>query len=275
MLKKNSVSLPSGNTYYIEKPSDNASTAILMIHGNSLSKESFLPQLESDLLDEYRLIAIDLPGHGETKVNNNFTFSLKNLSEFLCEFADNVIDEEIVLVGHSLGGHLCVQAASGIPEVKGFFLMGTPPLTTELRVPPFNDHPAMGLLFKDELDNDELEIIANSMHFDSSETAKKIIEAVLKTDSTLRSSLGQSVASGDYKDELNELRRIRISPALVLGEKDELINADYVKEIAKSTGWLNKLHIIPSAGHSVQLEAPETVNKLIVEYISFIYSNQI
>lgn len=153
--------------------------------------------------------------------------------------------------------------------------MGTPPLTTsDMPVPPFNDHPAMGLLYKDELDDDELEIIVNSMHNGSSVVAKKIKEAVLKTESSLRSTLGQSVASGDFKDELNELRSIGIPPALVLGEKDELIHAEYVKIIAEATGWQNKPHIIPSVGHSVQLEAPKVVNNLIVKYISFINSNE-
>lgn len=272
MLKRNSVKLSSGTASYLEKPSDNASITILMVHGNSLSKETFLPQLESDLFDGFRLIALDLPGHGETKVNSSSAFSLKNMAEFICEFAGSITDEEIVLVGHSLGGHLSIQAASGISKVRGLFLMGTPPLTSEMPMPPFNDHPAMGLLFKDELDDSELEVIANSMNYDSSETVKLIKEALSKTDATLRSSLGESVASGEYKDELDELKRIGISPALVLGEKDELIHADYVRRIAKSIGWQNKIHIIPSAGHTVQLEAPVGVNRLILEYLSYLDS---
>lgn len=273
MLKQNSVTLSSGTASYLEKPSDDTSITILMIHGNSLSKETFIPQLESGLFDEYRLIAVDLPGHGDTKMHSNITCSLKSMAEFISEFADKVIDEEILLVGHSLGGHLCIQAASEISKLKGFFLMGTPPLTSsEMEATPFNNHLAMGLLFKDKLKSDELESIANSMHFNSPETAKRIKEAFLKTNLTLRSSLGASVASGEYKDELYELERIGMTPALVLGEKDELIHAVYVKEIAKSIGWQHKVHTVPSAGHTVQLEAPDAVNSLIVEYISFLDS---
>ncbi len=276
MLKKDSVKLSLCNASYLERSSEGAETTILMVHGNSLSKETFLPQLESDRFDGYRLIAVDLPGHGDSKANSGSDasmFSLKGMADFLSEFAKKVIDEEIVLAGHSLGGHLCIQAASKIQNVKGFFLIGTPPLTTtEMSVPPFNDHPAMGLLFKDELDEDELEVLANSMHNGSSKTAKMIKEAVRKTDSSLRSTLGQSVASGDFKDELDELGNIGVSPALVLGEKDELIHPGYVKKIAESTGWQNKLHVVPAAGHTVQLEAPEAVNSLLAEYMSFIDS---
>lgn len=274
MLKTRSVKLSSCNASYLEKSNDGASATILMVHGNSLSKETFLPQLESDRLDEYRLIAVDLPGHGDTEVHgesDNSPFSVKGMAEFVSEFAENVIDEDLILAGHSLGGHLCIQAASDITAVKGFFLMGTPPLTTtEMPAPPFNDHPAMGLLFKDELENEELEFLANSMYNNSDESAKLIRKALLKTDSSLRSSLAQSVAAGDFKDELDELGSIGIPPALVLGEEDELINARYVEKIAESIGWRNKLYAIPAAGHSVQIEAPEAVNSLLAEYITFV-----
>ncbi|MFU8813265.1 MAG: alpha/beta fold hydrolase [Balneolaceae bacterium] len=274
MYTQHSISLPTGTASYLQKPADGASLTILMIHGNSLSKETFLPQLTSGLLDDYRLIALDLPGHGETKVNNSSAFSLPMLAEFIREFAENVIDEEILLTGHSLGGHLCIQAASGISNVRGFFLMGTPPLTSELAVAPFQDHPVMELLFKDELDHDELDMIVNAMQYHLPEAAETIKAALLKSGGTLRSALGRSVASGEYKDELQELRRIGIPSALVLGEKDALIHADYVENIAKLVGWQNKLHCIPSAGHTVQLEAPESVNNLIAEYIAFLGSEE-
>ncbi len=278
MLSKKSVKLSSCHASYFEKTANDASATILMVHGNSLSKETFLPQLESEQLDQYRLIAVDLPGNGDTEVNSKTDtsrFSIKGMADFISEFAGNVIDEDLILMGHSLGGHLCIQAASDIDGLKGFFLMGTPPLTTsEMPAAPFNDHPAMGLLFKDELTREELDILADSMHNGSADASKKIKNAFSKTDPTLRSSLGQSVATGDYKDELRELVSIGIAPALVLGEKDELINADYVKEIAESTGWQNSPQIIPEAGHCVQLEASEAVNSLLAEYISFVDSRE-
>ena len=41
--------------------------AILMIHGSGMSSEYWLPQLQNnELTENYKLIAIDLPGHGES-----------------------------------------------------------------------------------------------------------------------------------------------------------------------------------------------------------------
>ena len=40
--------------------------AILLIHGNSSCKEVFRAQMESPLGEANRMIAIDLPGHGDS-----------------------------------------------------------------------------------------------------------------------------------------------------------------------------------------------------------------
>jgi pimeloyl-ACP methyl ester carboxylesterase len=41
---------------------------VLLIHGNSLSREVFRKQLGGALSRKYRLVAFDLPGHGESSV---------------------------------------------------------------------------------------------------------------------------------------------------------------------------------------------------------------
>ncbi|RLA00888.1 MAG: alpha/beta hydrolase, partial [Gammaproteobacteria bacterium] len=46
--------------------SGSGETCLLFIHGNSSSKSVFSKQLSSDLAKKYRLIALDLPGHGDS-----------------------------------------------------------------------------------------------------------------------------------------------------------------------------------------------------------------
>ncbi|MCA9981628.1 MAG: alpha/beta fold hydrolase, partial [Anaerolineales bacterium] len=56
------VSLPHQKVAYYE--SSGAGPAILFIHGNSSSGQTFQHQLNSPLGETHRLIAVDLPGHG-------------------------------------------------------------------------------------------------------------------------------------------------------------------------------------------------------------------
>ena len=55
---------------YMEK-NPSASETIFFIHGNSGASRSWQGQFESVLLENYRLIAFDLPGHGNSDWGND------------------------------------------------------------------------------------------------------------------------------------------------------------------------------------------------------------
>ncbi len=52
---------------------------IFFIHGNSLSSASWMKQFNNEILSKYRLIAFDLPAHGDSAASpepdNHYTFS--------------------------------------------------------------------------------------------------------------------------------------------------------------------------------------------------------
>ena len=50
---------------YLEKNPE-AKNTIFFIHGNSLSANSWTKQFQSELLTSYRLVAFDLPAHGDS-----------------------------------------------------------------------------------------------------------------------------------------------------------------------------------------------------------------
>ena len=45
---------------------------VLLIHGNSCCRSVFRHQLQGPLAEEYRLIAFDLPGHGQSSNGTDF-----------------------------------------------------------------------------------------------------------------------------------------------------------------------------------------------------------
>jgi len=46
--------------------SEGEGQVVLLIHGNSLSAKSFSKQIDSPLGKKFHLIAVDLPGHGDS-----------------------------------------------------------------------------------------------------------------------------------------------------------------------------------------------------------------
>lgn len=96
---------------------------IVCIHGNSSSSKVFYSLLNSEEISQ-TIIAVDLPGHG-TAVNEKlpkeklFSFYKKELVNFI-----NRIEDDIILIGNSLGGHLAVEIAKDISSLKGLVIMG-------------------------------------------------------------------------------------------------------------------------------------------------------
>jgi len=83
---------------------------IVFLHGNSLSSETFKLQFEDDALNNYKLLAVDFPGHGKSGWSDN-----KERDYNLFGFRDAIVDiikhlniKDFIFAGHSFGGHVAI-----------------------------------------------------------------------------------------------------------------------------------------------------------------------
>jgi pimeloyl-ACP methyl ester carboxylesterase len=98
-------------------------TPILFIHGLGSHKGSWEPQL-SELSDTYRLIAVDLRGHGESHIEGEIT--LQTYAADVIELLDHLHISEVYLCGLSLGGLVTMEIYKQKPEIiKGLILCNT------------------------------------------------------------------------------------------------------------------------------------------------------
>ncbi len=98
---------------YAEVNSDKKDT-ILFIHGNSNSHNIFKNQLGSPLLSDYRMIAVDLPGHGESsKCYDDDCYTIPWYSKMIMKLTN------LSVVGHSLGGHVAIGVSHQV-VLKGY-----------------------------------------------------------------------------------------------------------------------------------------------------------
>ena len=81
---------------------------VLLIHGNSLSREVFRKQLGGALSRKYRLVAFDLPGHGDSSdaLRRCHTYTLPGLADAatrVAGFLDHVEATLLVRAGVRAG----------------------------------------------------------------------------------------------------------------------------------------------------------------------------
>jgi pimeloyl-ACP methyl ester carboxylesterase len=96
--------------------------AIVFLHGTRLSRAAWTPQLD-DLEDQFRVIAVDLPGHGE---RSSEAFSLDAAVELVATaIREGAAGGRAVVVGLSLGGYVGMALVGKYPElVRGLIVAG-------------------------------------------------------------------------------------------------------------------------------------------------------
>ncbi len=94
--------------YY--EDSKNGEATIILIHGFISSLLCWRP-IFSHLQKHFRVIALDLPGFGKTKVSRNYSYTLKNYGSTVIEFIHSLnLKNPLYIVGHSLGGQIALQS---------------------------------------------------------------------------------------------------------------------------------------------------------------------
>ena len=263
------ISINNQKIAYYDNKSGNQT--ILFIHGNSLSSETYLFQLNDQALNKYRLIALDLPGHGNSSKAEEpgKTYSLPGFISVLLEFVDKLNLHNAVFVGHSLGGNIILDAATRLPLAKGFVIFGAPPIS----IPPdmgkyFLPNPVFPLAYKPDLTNDEIKNLASAFVKKDIEIPDVIIKDIKRSHKNMRACLGASLIPENLVNEVEVIENIGKPVMIVHGKDDQLVNGDYYKELNIPALWQDEIKIIPGSGHCPQLENPEVFNSILLNFLN-------
>ena len=101
--------------------------AVLLLHGYAETSEIWL-EVGPDLGREFRVIAIDLRGHGQSSYATNQDYSRTAQVEDLEAIVEQLGLRSVTLVGHSMGGANAICYAAEHPEgVSALVLVETAP----------------------------------------------------------------------------------------------------------------------------------------------------
>ncbi len=240
---------------------------IIFIHGNSMSSKIWRKQFEGAALERYRLIAFDLPGHGDS--DNLESYGLPVLAESLTKVLKHFSPKRFVMVGNSLGGNLALQASTVASGCKGIMLvdspvLGKPPALENALIP----NPYIGMLFAREIDRANLDKIPGIVFHNLKDTPDFVIPDYVRADGLNRQMVMESVNTSDYNDE-NEILKAHPYPvAIVSGKEEKLINNAYFDTLDVANLWGGKTILIENAAHCPQWENAEAFNGLLHEFCS-------
>ena len=113
-LDHNTIVVGEETWHYLEGgPKDAA--VILMIHGFGAEKDNWT-RFAGSLTQTYRVIALDLPGFGESRWHTGRDYSLYPQRDRVANFVQALGLGQVHLIGNSMGGHLAALFAHEYPQ---------------------------------------------------------------------------------------------------------------------------------------------------------------
>lgn len=242
---------------------------VLLIHGNSSCKEVFANQLENEMGETYRMIALDLPGHGASgdAHNPSETYTMKGYAQVVLEVLNAMGVTQAVVFGWSLGGHIAIELLPQFQGLAGLMISGAPPVqpTAEGMQAGFKAHPMVGLIGKSELTDEEVAIFSDGAY---GPAATPGFDAALRrTDGRARATMFEGLFNGKTSDQRDLVVSSKVPVAVVNGENDPIINTDYVGGLEYASLWDKHCFVFRGEGHAPFLTNPEVFNPIFDRFL--------
>ncbi len=253
--------------HYVEA---GAGEPVVFLHGLPESWFSWHYQIE-DVSEEYRVIAVDLKGYGQSDKQDG-DYTSRGVANELIALFDIIGLENFSLVTHDWGTVIGDHIASTIPDrIVKYVRMQAPVLKIDT-----TKHPQFELFRNQDLATSimsQARIFITQVY--ESRTVQKISDEDMEGIIFEFSRPGVAEAVPRYfRDFVLESEEVRLErfvkmtfPVLALqGEKDPAQPLWYFEGI-ESVFPDVKLQIVEDAGHFTELEKPEEVSKAILDFL--------
>ncbi|MFP5351887.1 MAG: alpha/beta fold hydrolase [Actinomycetota bacterium] len=122
------VRLPDGAELFVEEAGPESDRGAVFVHGSALRTDLWHYQMPG--IGDHRLVFFDLRGHGRSNPKGDLDFTIETLADDLTAVIEDAALEEVVVVGHSIGGmvalQLCAQRREWLGDrIKGLVLAHT------------------------------------------------------------------------------------------------------------------------------------------------------
>ncbi|GAB3047474.1 2-succinyl-6-hydroxy-2,4-cyclohexadiene-1-carboxylate synthase [Virgibacillus ainsalahensis] len=243
---------------------------VVLLHGFTGSSSTWTDFI-SMLQNNFKIISIDLPGHGKTKTPT--PKSMEACCHDLKELVHYIQLEKFHLLGYSLGGRTALSFAMLYPEAIQSLILesASPGLATKKE--------RQERIEKDEqiakrIENEDLEEFVNFWEklplFDTQKKLPRRIQRNIRhqrlaqTKEGLAQSL-RNMGTGVQPCWWHQLESISNPVLLLVGEHDHKftnINKNMEKDLKNA-----RFEIVENVGHAIHVEKTEVFGKLVMEFI--------
>jgi pimeloyl-ACP methyl ester carboxylesterase len=250
--------------------------ALVLVHGFLMS-HWYWRDVVDRLAQAYDVIAIDLPGFGESDrpSPSRYPYSLEAMGRTVLGLLDELGVERFALLGHSMGGGVALDVASQAAERVLALVLASAAAYAPLRPPPLSGillAPGLGeTLFRRGLTRRRFGRDLRRLAYLLPESVKE--EAVdYWWDRLCRpggpeaayAMLGHLMRLSPFSERL-QLSPLRIPTLLVWGEQDALVPLELGRRLSRELGA--PLRVVPMTGHTPHEERPAAFLQIVLPFL--------
>ena len=250
---------------YLER--QGSGETIVLLHGFGANKDNWI-RFTRSLPKEYRVIAFDLPGHGDTSRDNDKVYTIDFITQGFADAADALRLDRFHLVGNSMGGRVGMLYTNRNPE----------------RVITLGLFDTAGINSPEPSDLQKaLEKGQNILVPASEDAFKKLmgyvfykepffpwpVPSVLARKSVADAPFKQKMYNdihSTYKDAASVLPDLRLPVLILWGAQDRITHVSSVQVLERYLPN-SKTVIMPDCGHMPMLERPK---EAAMDYVTFL-----
>jgi pimeloyl-ACP methyl ester carboxylesterase len=217
---------------------------LILVHGLSGSTHWWIRNIGS-LAQHYTVYLVDLPGFGT--LGRTHRFALNEAADWLLEWMQAVGVQRADWIGHSMGGHICIQIAARCPELVNRLVLAAP------AVQPIG-HSWQSYL---------LPLLEGTRYMRPSFLPILFYDAMRAGPLTLLRATNDLLA----KDIREEAQSIQAPLLLIWGANDTLVPA-VLSEILHKEIPHSRLLILKGAGHVVMYDRSRAFNEAVLDFLN-------
>lgn len=252
---------------YFFKERGDGKENLIMLHGFTGQTASWKP-IEDALAKKFRLLMIDLPGHGETdSPADTNAYRMENVARDLWQMVQHLSIEAPILYGYSMGGRLALYMAVHYQFSKLILESSSPGLATENEQ---KERKKQDDELADRIKREGIEAFVDFWeNIPLFESQKNLSEKVREYQRELRlqnNPIGlanslRGMGTGVQPSLWDELNSLDIPVLLMAGQLDEkFVNiAGQMHDLLPQSDLIT----IDGAGHAIHIEKPDAVASAI------------
>lgn len=239
---------------------------IVFLHAFPLNRTMWAPQVEG-LKDHYRIITIDLRGHGESDAPM-WRYTFEQFADDIKGLLDHLSISHATCVGLSMGGYIFFALYKKYPHlIHSAVLADTRAEADTEKVKAARYSMAQIAYTRGATAIADL-MLPKLLAPGSLETRKDIVDQLRQMISANQVSgiVGDLMAMEERPDSSPLLKEFRFPTLILVGEHDCASPPEEVKRMAQHIPG-SHVALIPQAGHLSNLENPEAFNLALTQFL--------